>query len=113
MSEKSEMSGAKCNKNGWVKKKLGDCFSYIKNGANIKQEKDAGGIPITRIETLANGIFNRNRLGYAGIQDIEKYESYILESGDLLFSHINSKKYIGRTVVYQKENGEQIIHGME
>ena len=106
------MGDTKCNKDGWVKKKLGDCFSYIKNGANIKQEKDAGGIPITRIETLSNGIFNRDRLGYAGIEDTDKYESYILESGDLLFSHINSKKYIGRTVVYQKKDGEQIIHGM-
>lgn len=24
---------------GWEYKKLGDCFSYIKNGANIKQKK--------------------------------------------------------------------------
>lgn len=24
---------------GWEYKKLGDCFYYIKNGANIKQKK--------------------------------------------------------------------------
>lgn len=99
-------------KRGWEIKKLGDCFDYIKNGANIKQERGAGGIPITRIETLSGGIFNRDRLGYANIQDINKYESHILESEDLLLSHINSKTYIGRTVVYVKDGDETIIHGM-
>ena len=99
-------------KQGWEIKKLGDCFDYIKNGANIKQERGAGGIPITRIETLSGGVFNRDRLGYANIQDINKYESHILESEDLLLSHINSKTYIGRTVVYIKDGDETIIHGM-
>ena len=99
-------------KKGWVKKKLGDCFSYIKNGANIKQDKAASGIPITRIETLANGLFNRDRLGYADIFASEKYAQYILDTGDLLFSHINSKQYIGRTVLYTQQGQEVIIHGM-
>ena len=99
-------------KEGWEVKKLGDCFVSIKNGANIKQERGASGIPITRIETLSGGVFNRDRLGYANIHSTEKYLSYILDDGDLLLSHINSKTYIGRTVVYNKLNDEIIIHGM-
>lgn len=99
-------------KQGWEIKKLGECFEYIKNGANIKQERGAGGIPITRIETLSGGVFNRDRLGYADIETIDKYQSYVMESGDLLLSHINSKSYIGRVVVYVKEDDETIIHGM-
>ena len=91
---------------------VGDCLSLIKNGANIKQDRGASGIPITRIETLSGGVFNRDRLGYANIDSVEKYKSYVLESGDLLFSHINSKTYIGRTVLYEKEGDETIIHGM-
>jgi type I restriction enzyme S subunit len=35
-----------------------------------------------------------------------------MESGDLLLSHINSKSYIGRVVVYVKDGDETIIHGM-
>lgn len=97
---------------GWEYKKLGDCFSYIKNGANIKQKKDADGFPITRIETLSGGVFNRDRMGYAGIHDLSKYANYVLESKDLLMSHINSKTYIGRTVEYKRNNEETIIHGM-
>lgn len=96
----------------WEYKKLGECFHYIKNGANIKQVKGAGGYPITRIETLSGGVFNRNRMGYADVYDIEKYQDYILENGDLLLSHINSKNYIGRTVEYRSRNTEIIIHGM-
>ncbi len=100
------------NEKGWEVKKMEDCFSYIKNGANIKQTKGASGYPITRIETLSNGVFNRDRLGYADICDLTKYTNYVLNDGDLLMSHINSKAYIGRTVMYKKEDEEQIIHGM-
>lgn len=97
---------------GWELKKIGECFSYIKNGANIKQTKGARGYPITRIETLSGGVFNCDKLGYADVVNLEQYKDYILESGDLLVSHINSKTYIGRTVVYEGMQGEKIIHGM-
>ena len=97
---------------GWTYKKLGECFPYIKNGANIKQIKDAKGYPITRIETLSGGVFNRDRMGYADIFDINKFQDYLIEDGDLLMSHINSKTYIGRTVKYISKNNEKIIHGM-
>jgi len=91
---------------------IGECFYQIQNGANIKQGNANGGYPITRIETIANDKFNRDRMGYAGINDISKYESYILEDGDLLMSHINSVQYLGRTVLYEKIEEETIIHGM-
>ena len=42
--------------------KLGTCFSLIENGAIIKQRKEAKGFPITRIETLSHGKFNRDKL---------------------------------------------------
>lgn len=97
---------------GWEIKSVGECFESIRNGATIKQERGATGIPITRIETLSGGVFNRDRLGYANIHSAEKYASYILDDGDMLLSHINSKTYIGRTVVYNKLDNEEIIHGM-
>ena len=51
-------------------------------------------------------------MGYAGITDLSKYGSFILEDGDLLMSHINSVQYLGRTVLYRRLDGEIIIHGM-
>lgn len=95
-----------------MKKTIDDCFFQIQNGANIKQGDFDGGFPITRIETTANDKFNRDRMGYAGITDISKYESYVLEDGDLLMSHINSVQYLGRTVLYVKQTDETIIHGV-
>ena len=71
------------------KYKLGELLSKIENGAVIKQNKGAKGIPITRIETLSNGLFNRDKLGYADIEDPTLYSDYILEDNDLLMSHIN------------------------
>lgn len=94
------------------KYKLGECLKLIENGAVIKQFKDGKGIPITRIETLSNNSFNRNRLGYANIVDANEYTHYILDDKDLLMSHINSRIFLGRTVLYRKRPDEQIIHGM-
>ena len=94
------------------KYKLGDCFRMAENGLVIKQTKAAKGMPITRIETLSNYCFNRDRLGYGDIFDEEKYSHYILDDKDLLMSHINSRTFLGRTVLYRKRNGEKIIHGM-
>ena len=91
---------------------FGDVCDFLRNGANIKQTKGAGGYPITRIETLANDRFNADRLGYADIHDLNKYSSYILQSGDILISHINSVAYLGRAVQYRGEVSGPVIHGM-
>ncbi|MEK4601247.1 restriction endonuclease subunit S [Bacillus sp. FSL L8-0099] len=91
--------------------KLGDLFKFIRNGANIKQGIP-GGYPITRIETISKGEINRNKMGYAGIEDITGYEKYILQDGDILTSHINSEIHLGKSALYKKINDELIIHGM-
>ena len=92
--------------------KLGECLSMIKNGATIKQREGASGIPITRIETLSHDEFHRNRLGYADVFDVTPYSEYVLQEKDILMSHINSRAYLGRCVMYHKENDEVVIHGM-
>lgn len=91
--------------------KFKDVFPFIKNGANIKQDVNAGGIPITRIETLAGGEFNTSRLGYANIFDVSPYHEYVLNNGDVLMSHINSPAYLGRAVVFE-DKYDVVIHGM-
>ena len=85
---------------------------FLRNGASIKQTKGAGGYPITRIETLSNDVFNVDRLGYADITDLEKYQGYVLNKGDILISHINSVAYLGRAVQYRGQLDSPIIHGM-
>lgn len=92
--------------------RLGDVFSVIRNGASIKQTDGAGGLPITRIETISSREVDRNKFGYAGIKDIDKYHEYILQDGDILMSHINSEKHLGKVALYKKQGDEIIIHGM-
>ena len=91
---------------------FGDICMYVRNGANIKQTKGAGGYPITRIETLSNDVFNSGRLGYADITDLSRYTNYLLKKGDILISHINSVAYLGRAVQYRGEVASPVIHGM-
>ena len=90
---------------------LNDVTEFVRNGASIKQEKGCKGTPITRIETISNSRFNYDRLGYADIFD-DKYQDYYLQENDVLLSHINSEKHLGRAVVYKQLTDENIIHGM-
>ena len=90
---------------------MNDCFSVIRNGANIKQGQIEGGIPITRIETISEEFVDRAKMGYAGIID-NKYKPYYLQNNDILISHINSLKHIGKCALYSQEDNETIIHGM-
>ena len=61
---------------------------------------------------MSNGVFNYDRLGFAVIFD-DSYSKYYLEKHDVLLSHINSKKFLGRSVLYlPQKDDEKIIHGM-
>lgn len=92
--------------------RLGDCFSIVRNGASIKQIDGADGLPITRIETISKCEIDRDKFGYANIWDEEKYKDYFLQDDDILMSHINSEKHLGKCAIYHRENNEKIIHGM-
>jgi len=91
----------------WEIKRLGEVLSRMANGAlYIPDEKN--GVPITRIETIANGSIDLKRVGMAAYtSELEKYK---LEVGDILFSHINSVDHIGKVAYFG--GGETIYHGM-
>ena len=92
--------------------RLGDVCELIRNGVSIKQNKRKDGYPITRIETISDGIVDREKMGYAGIVQLDKYKDYLLKNGDILMSHINSEKHLGKVAYYENKEGEIIIHGM-
>ena len=90
--------------------KLGDIAIHLRNGASIKQSDGSGGLPITRIETIAQREVNLDKCGYAGI-DKGGYTNYRLEKGDILISHINSEKHLGKCAIFESDR-KDIIHGM-
>lgn len=95
----------------WKMVSLGEIFHLIRNGAGIKQGERSGGIPITRIETISAGVIDRNKFGYAGVTG-DKYRDYYLEDGDILMSHINSEKHLGKVAIFKKCGEDRVIHGM-
>ena len=92
----------------WEQRKLGEVTESIKNGYSYKADGSRDHTyKITRIESISTGIINTDKLGSSD----EINESYRLQDGDILFSHINSLQYIANTALYTSNLGE-IYHGM-
>lgn len=94
---------------GWEKRSVGDVLSLMRNGFSCKQNKEGHGDPVTRIETISDGYIDFNKIGYAEIPSDQK-EKYKLQSGDILFSHINSVQHIGKVAYFQSD--QNLYHGM-
>ena len=91
----------------WERCTIGECFSKVENGLTYDTDNTSG-VPVTRIETISDKSINYDRVGYANIDDkISKYE---MQYGDVLFSHINSLKHIGKTAFY--DAAQPLYHGM-
>ncbi len=90
--------------------RLGDTLLFMRNGLSVKQSKSEGGLPITRIETISKAIINAEKVGYAGLE-LSQCKGWLLEEGDILFSHINSIEHLGKCAMYEG-NPETLVHGM-
>lgn len=90
--------------------RLGDIALFVRNGKSVKQGSSQAGLPITRIETIADGDINPDKVGFADL-GIEGNEEWLLKDGDILISHINSTKHLGKCAQYSG-HPVQIIHGM-
>jgi type I restriction enzyme S subunit len=89
---------------------LDDVLVMARNGLTVKQNKSAGGLPVSRIETIWNATIDKGRLGYAGLTKADT-DGWLLEPGDILFSHINSLDHLGKVAIYQGDPPE-LVHGM-
>ena len=95
----------------WQDCELGDLAQTIKNGFVSQQNRDGVGFPITRIETIANGTIDENRLGFVSGITLESIQDYALIENDILFSHINSPSHLGKTALY-RGRPNPLYHGM-
>jgi type I restriction enzyme S subunit len=91
----------------WSVHRLENLLSRLKNGAVYVAIKN-GEIPISRIETIANGSIDYEKVGLANKS--KQLEQYRLEPKDILFSHINSLDHIGKVAIY--EDARPLYHGM-
>ena len=91
---------------GWQEVSLGDVLVLMRNGTTSTQVNEVTEFPVTRIETISNGVIDWDRVGY-----LEKPEpAYQLEYGDILYSHINSIAHMGKVAVYH--DCRPLYHGM-
>jgi type I restriction enzyme, S subunit len=91
------------------KTNLAAVIEFARNGYSSKQNKTTNGYPVSRIETISNGTVDFNSIGYADVP-LERLANYELLKGDILFSHINSLKHIGKVAIYDSD--QQLFHGM-
>ena len=94
----------------WPTVAIGEIACLLRNGMSIKQSPGAGGMPITRIETIAFGSVNLSRCGYAGLER-KDCSAWLLEHGDILISHINSLAHLGKCAIFE-ERAYEVVHGM-
>jgi type I restriction enzyme S subunit len=93
----------------WTETTLGEVLDVLKNGLNCKQTKEKIGQKVSRIESIASASFNIDKVGYSELSRLEK-EKYILQYGDILFSHINSNIHVGKTALFNCK--EEVYHGV-
>jgi type I restriction enzyme S subunit len=98
------------NPRGFPTEEVGNLLTFLRNGTTTEQNQDNRGYPVTRIETISSGIINPDRVRYVELDDYE-LAKWRMETGDILFSHINSETHIGKTAIY-KGQPDPLIHGM-
>lgn len=88
---------------------LAELVSAMRNGTTVTQNQYGSGFPVTRIETISEGFVDYSRVRHT---DVPLYiiESFLLEPGDVLLSHINSVKHLGKVARY--DGTSPLIHGM-
>lgn len=106
----ASVSIASVEPRGWPLIPLGELLLELRNGLTATQEKEPPGIPVTRIETISNGIVDMERVRYVRDLPVEKIERFRLREGDILFSHINSDLHLGKTAVVTSDR--PLLHGM-
>ncbi len=95
----------------WSIVRLEDVINLIRNGLTIAQNKNGNGIPVTRIETIANERIDSTRVGHIEQLSQSYIDNYRLKYGDILISHINSESQLGKSAIYE-DSPPFIIHGM-
>ena len=98
------------NPKGFPQGPIGNLLTCIRNGTTADQNTEGRGYPVTRIETISDGVINPAKIRYVQLNssDLKKWK---MEKGDILFSHINSETHIGKTAIYTG-NPDPLIHGM-
>ena len=88
-----------------------EALLVMRNGLTAKQVQNSSDYKVTRIETIGDGWIDETRVRFvSGLKDRD-IEKYLIRKGDILFSHINSDKHLGKTGLAMR-NYNDLLHGM-
>ena len=79
--------------------KIGDCLLESQYGVSIAMNEDGIGYPIYRMNEIHSMLCDLCVDKYADVSS-EEFETFKLNSGDVLFNRTNSYEWVGRTGVY-------------
>ena len=92
----------------WEVQKLQEVTSRLTNGTSESQNTEGKGLSVTRIETISHGSIDYSKVGF--VDSDKDLSEYKMQPNDILYSHINSLKHIGKTAQY--EGLKELHHGM-
>jgi len=93
----------------WKQAQLRVCIDFATNGLSCNQtEQTATTTAVSRIETISEGKFNFEKVGY--IERSEADTRRLMRKGDLAFSNINSLSMIGNCAILDSD--DEIYAGM-
>ena len=93
----------------WEVGSLRRLIKSVGNGTTADQVDEAEDtVAVSRIETISAGLINFEKVGHVGPQDVAR--RFLLNAGDILFSHINSLSMVGNVAIYS--GGRPLLHGM-
>ncbi|WP_146873125.1 restriction endonuclease subunit S [Halovibrio variabilis] len=93
----------------WMLGSFRHLIKSLSNGTTANQvDQEENSIAVSRIETISKGKVDFSKVGYVRLNELD--ERFLLRSGDVLFSHINSLPMIGNAAVY--EGDKPLLHGM-
>ena len=91
-------------------KAISEIAVLLRNGKSVRQSAEMSGLPITRIATIADGTINPAKVGFADLGESDCAD-WLLRDGDILISHINSTKHLGKCAIYEGDP-PTLVHGM-
>ncbi len=83
----------------------------MRNGLATKQVQDNGEYKVSRIETIRDGWIDDTRVRFVSGLEEKDVGKYLLQKGDILFSHINSDRHLGKTGFADRDY-DDLLHGM-
>ena len=90
----------------WVEKALSRIVN-ISSGVTGDTSLSKGKYFVTRIETIADGVINFNKVGFLNEKPDDRF---LLVKGDILYSNINSLNHIGKVALFNDD--KELYHGI-